>query len=91
MKSVALSFALFVLWSVLGVGFLTAFYSRRNLLRNLLLAPVSGASLVLLFVFWINRLGIPVGKFGRPLWATLLVVSLGLLWFRRKKPIIPLR
>ncbi|MEO8659634.1 MAG: hypothetical protein ABI693_14275 [Bryobacteraceae bacterium] len=91
MKSVALSFALFVLWSVLGVGFLTAFYSRRNLLRNLLLAPVTGASLVLLFVFWINRLGIPVGRFGRPLWAALLVVSLGLLWFRRKRPIIPFR
>ena len=91
MKAAVLSFAFFLYWSLLGAAFLHALYSRRNLLRNLLLAPVMGASLVLLPTFWINRLGIPVGRFGRPLAAALLAAALILLWLCRRKPLIPWR
>jgi hypothetical protein len=91
MKAAVLSFAFFLYWTVLGAAFLHALYSRRNILRNLLLAPVTGASLVLLCTFWINRLGIPVGRFGRPLTVGLFLGALALLWLSRRKPLIPWR
>lgn len=91
MKSVALSFSFFLYWSVLGTAVLTALYSRRNLLRNLLLAPITGVCIVLLPVFWINRLGVPVGKFGFPLALGLLLAAVFLLWRCRRKPIVPWR
>src|SRR6185437_2068385 len=50
---------------------------------------VTGIALLVLFIFWLNRWGIPVQNFGPALAMGLLMVSVIILIL--KKPIVPIR
>ena len=89
MIAAGLSFALFLYWIFLGLPFLLALDSRRNLLRTMLLAPAAGAAVVLLPFFWLSRSGLPVRDFGGGLAATLGLLAAVSLW--RIRPRLPWR
>ncbi len=89
MLALSLSLSLFGVWGVVGVALLAALNTRRNLLQNLLLAPVAGVAATLLPIFLLSRAGLPVGRFGVALTAALLVLSAAMIW--RLRPIIPFR
>ena len=55
----------------------------------MLLAPSVGTSVCIMFVFWLNRAGIPVSRFGPALGACLLLAT-AILW-RRAHVIAPVR
>ena len=84
-----LSITLFIFWGVVGYAVLAALHSQRNLLQNMLLAPVVGLATTLLFVFWLNRAGLPAMQFAALLTAGLFLASVVLIW--RIHPIIPIR
>jgi hypothetical protein len=79
----ALSLGLFTYWGVLGLALLSLLYTDRRTGQRLLLAPAIGIVVVLLPVFWLNRLGLPVGRFGLPLTIVLLGASGAVLAWRR--------
>ena len=81
--------AIFSFWSILGYGLVSVLHTRRNLLQNALLSPVTGVAATVLLVIWINCLGVPV-RYGGPA-ATLILAALSgvILW--RYRPILPLR
>jgi hypothetical protein len=87
--ALGLSIALFAYWLIVGYALVSALHSQRNLLQNLLLAPVIGLIAGLLPVYWLNRLGLPTDRFGLPLMLLLLCASLISLW--RVRPYWPLR
>jgi hypothetical protein len=87
--ALGLSIALVVFWTILGYAFLTTTYQKPNLIQNALLAPAVGIAVTLLAVFFINRLGVPVGQFGLLLLIVLLLLSAFALW--RFRPSFPLR
>src|SRR5262245_12768814 len=89
MIAFGLSLALFAFWGVLGYVFLAILVKRNNLLQNMLLAPTVGIGVTLLPIFWLNRLGLPVGRFGVALLFVLLLVMVVLLW--RVRPVVPLK
>ncbi len=66
-----------------GLAVLNALGSRRNLLRNALLAPGVGAGVVILLAFWWNRLGFGQRSFAPWLAGGLLIGSAVLFWWRR--------
>src|SRR5947209_8460706 len=55
----------------------------------MLLAPVAGCAVVLLTVFWLNRLGVPATRFGVILTLVLLAASAVALW--RLRPAVAWR
>lgn len=83
------SIGLFVFWLVLGYAVLSALYTQRNLLQNLLLAPVVGVAVNILPILSFSRLGWPVEKFAWPLLGVFLLFIITLFfWFR---PVVPFR
>jgi hypothetical protein len=88
MTAFLLSLALFTFWSVVGFAFVSLLNSRRNLLGNALLSPVVGASLTVLLVIWVNRMGLPV-KFAGPAVTLLLLLAAGII-IRRVRPVLPI-
>ncbi len=89
MAAAALSFALFAFWTVVGYAVVSTLYRPRNLLQNALLAPVVGTAVTLLPVFYLNRVGLPVRRFGPALAIGLLLLAGSLLW--RFRPAVPVR
>ena len=85
MLAFGLTLLVFVFWTGIGYTVLTLLYRQNHLLQNALLAPVVGMATTLLPVFWINRLGVPVGQFGIGLTIVLALSSAGVLWFVRPK------
>ena len=85
MLAFGLTILVFVFWTGVGYSVLTLLYRQNHLLQNALLAPVVGMATTLLPVFWINRLGVPVGQFGIGLTIVLALGSAGVLWFVRPK------
>jgi hypothetical protein len=81
MLAFTVSICLYLFWTFLGLGVLSACRFGRHGVRNALLAPTAGAALTLLFVFWLNRTGLPVRVFGAWLGAALAVVG-SVLWWR---------
>jgi hypothetical protein len=84
-----LSLVLFFYWGVVGYAVVSVFHTRRNLLRNCLLAPTVGVATTLLPIFWLSRFGMPVKEFATYLAVVLLFISIALIW--KIKPVIPLR
>lgn len=82
----ALLLFLFSTWTFIGYTLLSLLWSRRNLLQNLLLAPSVGVGLIVVLVFWLNRAGLPVSRFGPALFLSLLVAA-GLAHQRLRVPI----
>src|SRR5512145_662275 len=89
MAAAALSLALLVYWSVLGLALLSVLYTGRRTCQRLLLAPAVGIAVTVLPVFWLNRAGLPVGRFGVILTLVLLAGSVAALAWHR--PLVPVR
>lgn len=89
MFALGLSISLVVFWGVTGLALLAVLHTQRNLLRNMLLAPVVGVAATVLPILFLSRAGLPVSRFGIPLTAALLLLNVGLIW--RLRPVIPLR
>lgn len=88
MLAVSLTLLLFLLWWFIGYGVVFVL-RRRCLLQNALLAPAVGSAVCVMFVFWLNRAGLPVAKFGLAL-GICLVIGSALLWWRGRV-IVPIR
>ncbi len=89
MTAFALSLAIWSIWWWLGWGLLSVLGSRRNLVRNALLAPAMGAAASTLLLFELYRLGIPVRICGPVVTAAVLIAA-AVLWTRARTP-VPLR
>ena len=89
MTALLLTFALFTFWLLLGAGLMGLLVPHCRDLAGLLLAPALGVAVNLLPVFWLNRLGLPVGRFATPLLAFLLAGGLTLCWRKRDIGISP--
>ena len=72
-------------WAFVGFALLLALNTRRNILQNALLAPVTGVAATVLLVMWINCLGLPV-RYGGPV-ATLLLSAMS-VWLLHRRPIV---
>src|SRR6266498_2653265 len=64
MTAFGLSVAVFGFWTLTGWALVSFLNGGRNLIRNALLAPAVGASVVILGIFERNRLGVPVKTYG---------------------------
>lgn len=73
----------------MGYATIAILHTQRNVLQNLLLAPVVGMAITLLPVFTLNRAGIPVAFFAIYLSVILLIVALGVLL--RVRPVFSIR
>ena len=80
---------LFTYWGIIGYAVLSMLRSQRNILQNLLIAPSIGMAIMLLPVFWLNRIGFPISKFAMPLFVFYLLTSITILWIR--KPLFPIK
>ncbi len=89
MAAMALTLALFLFWTVVGRAVLAVLPARRHPLRELLLAPVCGLVFTVLPVFLLNRMNVPIGRFGPALALTMAAASLAILAVLR--PPVPLR
>ncbi len=86
MLAAGLTLLLFFSWWFIGYGFISVL-RRGHLLQNMLLAPSVGTAVCVMPVFWLNRAGIPVSKFGPALGVCLLLGAV-ILW-RRGRVIAP--
>jgi hypothetical protein len=77
-----LCLALLAFWTLLGFALLAP-RDREQALPALLLAPAVGIALTLVPVFCLNRLGVPVARFGWPLLAALAAGCALRLWRAR--------
>lgn len=89
MAALGLSLALFAYWLAIGYAFVSVLNTRRNTLRNVLLAPAVGAASTVLPVFLLNRAGVAVSGAGLPVLIALSLISGGLMW--RTRPPVPWR
>lgn len=80
----------FSYFTIVGYSILILLNTNRNILKNLLLSPSIGLSVTLLFVFTLNRIGLPVASFGKPLTITLLIFS-SIILLEKKKVYLPKR
>lgn len=79
---IVLSFALLAFWTALGWSLIALAIPRVRPLQALFLAPVAGAAITLLAVFWLN-LVMPVSSFARPLLGVLCAVTVAAWIWRR--------
>lgn len=89
MLAFTISICLYLFWTLLGLGALSAFRFGRHFVRNALLAPSIGATVTVLPVFWLNRMGFPIGVFG--IWLTIGLVLLTAVLFWIYRPRLPLK
>lgn len=78
---------LFIFWWFLGYSILAVLYTQRNLVQNMLLAPVIGMAFTLLLIFCFSCFGFPVEQFAWLMTIFLLSLSAGLWW--KCRPIVP--
>lgn len=90
MLSFLLCLGLFLYWWVLGYAVLRGLHATRSRVQDVLLAPPVGIVTLLIPVWTINRLGVPVGKFGWIVALVLLLAALALLWrlHRKGEPVL---
>lgn len=89
MLALLFTFSLFLYWGLIGFATLTLFPPRLRLLQSTLIAPALGVAVVVLPVFFLNRLGLPVQSFGRILIVVLGLLASGVLIIKR--PLFPFR
>ena len=80
MAAFALTLAIFGMWSLIGWALVSLLNGGRNLIRNALLAPIAGASVVMLAVFECNRWGLSVRTCGPAVTMLCLSIAAGLIW-----------
>ncbi len=85
MLPAAIAFGVFAWWSVIGLPLVYASRFSRSSVRNLLLAPVAGACLTVLPIFWLSRLGFPVKATAWPTTILEFFLSCFLYWRYRPK------
>ena len=81
MLAFLLTFALFLLWSLIGHGVFALSWGRRKPLLRAFLAPAVGVVTLVLCTYGLNRLEIPVRTFG-PCLAVVLTCAAGLAMWR---------
>lgn len=84
-----LSLALFFYWSLLGFAVASSLGLGRTGLQRALISPSLGLVVLLLPVFFLSRIGLPVGIFALPLVWFLALIAAGFLAWRR--PNVPWR
>ena len=89
MTAFVLSLAVFSVWSVFGWSLISVLGSRRNLLRNALLAPAVGAAALTLLLFEVYRFGVPI-RIGGPVVTVAALVAAAVL-LNRVRPALPAR
>lgn len=90
MLAFLLALAVFLYFFVVGLGLLAFLETRRNTVRSVLLAPIAGSAIIVLGVFWLNRLAdLPARRFAWPLAGGLLILALAGIW--KYRPVIPKR
>ncbi len=89
MTGFALSVAFFVYFGVIGAAVVAALHTRRDLVRNLLIAPAVGMVVTLVLTYLPNRAGYPVASFARWLTPATLAAAVAFLLWRR--PLFPVR
>jgi hypothetical protein len=80
--------AVFCFWSFVGFPIVSALFTRRNLLQNALLAPVTGMGATVLLVTTLNWVG-PVRVVG-PI-VTLILMALSAWLLLRRRTLVPFR
>ena len=98
MLSFLFCLALFLFWWTVGYALVRSLHAMRSIVQDVLLAPPVGIVVTVLPVWMINRMGMPVGKFGWIIAAVLLPLALLQIWrlYRRgasdpRYPAIPWR
>jgi hypothetical protein len=81
MLAFSLVLAIVLFWSIVGFALVSTLYTRRNLLQNALLSPVTGVAATGLLVVALNCAGLPV-RYGGPA-ATVLLAALSAWRLRR--------
>src|SRR5262245_1779932 len=85
----ALSVALFIYFWGLGYVILWALHTRRDMVRNALLAPSVGIVATIYPSYVLSRLGLPVGKFAHVLTGVTAITAIAAwAWWR---PLLPSR
>ncbi len=79
---IVLSFALLAFWTALGWSLIAFATPRARPLQALFLAPVSGAAITMLPVFWLN-LAMPISSFAGPLFVVLCAITIAAWIWRR--------
>src|SRR5688572_8956176 len=87
MASLLLSLGLFAFFAFVGYAIVACLRGSRNILQDLLLAPIAGLSATLVPVFLLNRAGFPVQATAAYIGLGLLALAGALLWrFRPPAP-----
>ncbi len=87
MMAFALSATLFLYFWLVGYPIVTLLHTRRDLVRNALIAPAVGVVITIYSSYVLSRIGVPVGQFARLLAVATLGLS-GTIWIWRK-PLLP--
>ncbi|HEV3383348.1 MAG TPA: hypothetical protein VG097_00965, partial [Gemmata sp.] len=67
MVSLAITWAVFAIWGIVGYALTSSLLSRKQAISNLLLAPAVGMGALELAAHIGLRIGSPVGPIARPL------------------------
>ncbi|HUR58704.1 MAG TPA: hypothetical protein VM029_13410, partial [Opitutaceae bacterium] len=89
MLALAYSFAVFLIWTLVGRALFALAAPRFGALRSWLLAPGVGLAACLLCIMVLNQLGWPIGRFTWPMTAVLIVAATVVLV--RRRPVFPTR
>jgi len=82
-----LSVALFIYFWVVGYVVVFALSTRRDLVRNALMAPAVGVVATIYPIYVLSRVGLPVGTFAHALTGVAIILAtLGWAWWR---PLVP--
>lgn len=85
MLALLLCLGLFGFWWIVGYAVIRSLHATRSGVQDVLLASPVGIVCLLIPVWTINRLGIPVGKFGWAVALVELIAALAILWRLRGK------
>lgn len=80
MAAFGLTLAVFGIWTLIGWALVCLLNGGRNLIRNALLAPVAGASTLMLAIFECNRWGLPVRACGPAVTLLCGLIAAVLIW-----------
>lgn len=89
MSAFLFTFAIFVLWALIGFAVISVFKPGLRVLQGFLLSPALGIAVIILPVFFINRSGVPVKDFGGLLLLVLALTSVVILAIIR--PVFPIK